>query len=609
MPGIAGIISAPHEAGQSAAAVEQMTRVMMHEPFYASGTHCSDVLNLCVGWTSFHPSSSAVMPVWNENRDVAIVITGELFPDQDMLKFLQDRGHDFDSRSRDWIVHLYEEEGSRFLERLNGRFSGVLLDLRTSITILFNDRYGLERLYYHQSDRGFYFSSEAKSLLKVFPETRELNRASLAEFFLVGCPLENRSLFTDISVLPAGSMWIFSPKGDVRKSTYFDKRIWEQQERLTPEEYYESLKELFPRVLRKYLCNSKTIGISLTGGIDSRMIMAWAEAAPGFLPCYTFGSAFRESTDVTVGRKVAEICHQPHQVIQVADKFLSEFPTLAEQTVYITDGAMDVTGAPDLFANRIARDISPVRLTGNYGSEILRELVAFKPQRLHEHIFDESFTQDIINAGETYQRARDDHRLSFIAFKQVPWHHYSRFSLEKSQIVIRSPYLDNEIVQLAYRVPDEWAGSNEPALRLISDGRPELGTIDTDRGLLPKPVPVLSRLRHGYQEFTFKAEYAYDYGMPDWLVRADALFRPLHLERFFLGRHKFYHFRLWYRTILSSYLKEILLDQRTLSRPFFRRGRLEAMVHDHTSGKANCTLEIHRALSLELLHRTLLDAS
>ena len=51
-------------------------------------------------------------------------------------------------------------------------------------------------------------------------------------------------------------------------------------------------------------------------------------------------------------------------------------------------------------------------------------------------------------------------------------------------------------------------------------------------------------------EFTFKAEYAYDYGMPQWVARIDHVLSPLHLERLFLGRHKYAHYRVWYRDVL-----------------------------------------------------------
>ena len=82
-------------------------------------------------------------------------------------------------------------------------------------------------------------------------------------------------------------------------------------------------------------------------------------------------------------------------------------------------------------------------------------------------------------------------------------------------------------------------------------------------------------MRREYLEFTFKAEYAYDYGMPQPVARIDHAFSRLHLERLFLGRHKFYHFRVWYRDALANYVREMLLDSRSLARPSLERKRVE----------------------------------
>jgi asparagine synthase (glutamine-hydrolysing) len=110
-----------------------------------------------------------------------------------------------------------------------------------------------------------------------------------------------------------------------------------------------------------------------------------------------------------------------------------------------------------------------------------------------------------------------------------------------------------------------------------------------------------------WEEVLVKAEYAYDYGMPQWLARLNHALLALQLERLFLGRHKFNHYRVWYQNVLGDYVKEILLDPRTLSRPYVQRRQLEAIVQAHLSGSRNYTNEIHIMLTLELLHRMLVD--
>src|SRR3989442_9934453 len=119
--------------------------------------------------------------------------------------------------------------------------------------------------------------------------------------------------------------------------------------------------------------------MSLTGGLDTRMIMAWHKARPGSLPCYTFGGMFRDCRDVLVARQVAHACGQSHEVIPVGEEFLSRFPHYAERTVYLTDGCLDLTHSPDLYVNERVREIAPVRMTGNYGGGGVPQGRALKP--------------------------------------------------------------------------------------------------------------------------------------------------------------------------------------------------------------------------------------
>jgi len=419
--------------------------------------------------------------------------------------------------------------------------------------------------------------------------------------------LENRSLFSGISLLPAGSSWVFARGKPVKKQTYFKREAWESQPELSESDFYEKLKETWTRVLPRYFAGKQSIGLSLTGGVDSRMILAWAPSSPGTLPCYTWGGKYRDCADVKIARRTAKLCQQPHNTIAVDGEFLSAFPVLAERAVYISDGTLDVTGALDLYVQRLARQIAPVRLSGVCGGEILRRLVMFKPDSPQQGVFDSELERSFRDGAVTYARElQGSHKLSFTSFKQAPWYMASKFSVERSQVTYRTPYFDNELVALAYQTPAKLL-NNEPALRLIADGNPRLARIGTDRGIAFRSIPGVTQALHQYQEFTFKAEYAYDYGMPQWLARLDHVFAPLRLEKLFLGRHKVAHFRVWYRDEMSSYLKEMLLDPLTLQRPYLRAHSLEKIIEGHVTGYRNYTSEINKILMLELIQRKLIN--
>jgi asparagine synthase (glutamine-hydrolysing) len=337
--------------------------------------------------------------------------------------------------------------------------------------------------------------------------------------------------------------------------------------------------------------------------------MAWAGAKPGQLPCYTFGGEYRDCADVRIARRIAGACGQEHRTIRVGREFCEEFPRLAEETVRVSDGAMDVSGAVELYANRTASAIAPTRLTGNYGSEIVRGNVAFGPGSVDPQLPSRDLMRSVETAAATYRLARQCSDLSFIAFKQVPWYHYARLSVELSQLTPRSPFLDNDLVALMFRAPPSLISSRVPTLRAIGNGNPRLLEIPTDRGTWQVAPTPWCRMRSVVNELTVKAEYAWDYGMPAWLTGIDRALAPLRPERLFLGRHKFYHFRVWYRDRLGDYLRDVLLDPRSLARPYLDARRAEEIVRQHLEGRANWTEELHRMLTLELLHRTILEVS
>jgi asparagine synthase (glutamine-hydrolysing) len=605
VPGIVGLVTTlPRRLAEPQ--LLRMVEKLRHEPFYQAGTWVDEALGVYVGWIALKGSFAEGMPLRNERGDVVLVFAGEEFPESGTVHELRKRGHSLDAEGPSYLAHLYEEDPS-FPAGLNGRFHGLLMDRTRRTATLFNDRYGLSRLYYHQANEAFYFAAEAKAILTVRPELRRIDTRSLGEFVTCGCVLNDRTLFQGVEVLPSAAKWVFVGGSLERKGSYFRPSEWEDQPRLDTEAYYRELRAVFSRNLPRYFRSREPMGMSLTGGLDSRMIMAWYQVRPGSLPCYTFGGTFRDCRDVVVARRVARACKQPHHVIPVADEFLSRFPHYAERTVYLTDGCVDVSHAPDLYVNEQAREVAPVRMTGNYGGEILRGVRAFKPVEPGAGLFHGDFLPSICQATETFESLLGEHPVSFAAFRQAPWHHYGLLALEQTQLSLRSPFLDNDLVRTAYRAPQSALEGDELSFRLIADGRAALARIPTDLGLVAGPRRLISSLSQRALRFLKKAEYAYDYGMPQWLARVDHRLAPLHLDRRFLGRHKFSHFRIWYRDRLAGYVREMLLDTRTRSRPYLDGARLEAIARGHLRGDRNYTSEIHKVLTLELVHRLLLD--
>src|ERR1700722_10797901 len=137
MPGIAGIIS-QKPAAENARLVKTMLATMRHESFYATRDFAAPELGVCAGWVA-HKNSFADKQVFqNETEDITLVFSGECFVDAETKKQLKQNGHDFSETGGDCLAHLYEDEGEKFFERLNGLFSGLLIDRRQRKVFLFN---------------------------------------------------------------------------------------------------------------------------------------------------------------------------------------------------------------------------------------------------------------------------------------------------------------------------------------------------------------------------------------------------------------------------------------------------------------------------------------
>src|ERR1700733_5720665 len=220
------------------------------------------------------------MPLVNERADVSLIFSGEEYPDPNAVRQLKDRGHSFAAAGSAYLVHAYEEDGN-FPANLNGMFHGLVADRRRGTATLFTDRYGMHRLYSHESAEAFYFAAEAKAILAVRPELRTPDNRGLGEFVAFNCVLENRTIFKDIRVMPSASAWTIRGGTIESRKTYFEPKQWEEQPALDPESYYRELRDVLAKNLPRYFAGQEKVGMTLTGGLDTRVITAWNNASAG----------------------------------------------------------------------------------------------------------------------------------------------------------------------------------------------------------------------------------------------------------------------------------------------------------------------------------------
>jgi len=602
MPGIAGIISkGPDEECRSL--VKSMTSAMEYECFYGSGMYSVSEMGIYAAWVVAENSFASSQPFVSEEKDVVLLFSGECFVDPETRLDLKQKGHQLGQSAASWLVHLYEEEGGRFFERLNGLFSGLLIDKRQSKAFLFNDRYGVERIYWHETEDAIFFASEAKALLRVLPELREFDEEGVTQFLTFGCTLEGRTLFRDIHLLPGGSVWCFE-NGKCHKRKYFSPESWESQPTLTAEAFHSRFQETFKRVLPRYLESNSKIGISLTAGLDSRMIMACLPQAEVKPICYTFSGEKRDTLDVRLAARVAEVCGLDHQILRLGPDFFSDFASHVDRTVYATDGYLGCLGAHEIYFNNRARALSPVRLNGVFGGEILRGVSMFKPLPLAHQLLNLDLAKAVTAC--VCQWSRDgEHPITFAAFQEIPEKRFATPAASRSQSSFRTPYLDNEIVALAYQAPEAVPMSIDFTLSLIKTNNPSLSKIPTDMGGMGEANWLASISRRVFSKAVCKLDYLRNEGLPQRLSKFNSLFTELSSTLGIAGLHKYLHYRIWFQRNLATYVNRVLNDVQARHPSFWDRHFLEHMASEHATGRKNYVREIDVVVTLEAVERLL----
>lgn len=612
MPGITGILTHP-DSRDASVILREMAGVMMHEEHYSMHRCELPRLGIHAASVNLRSSPSDCMPIWTENRDKALLLSGECFVDRDVIQALITRGHTCALEGPQWVIHKYEEEGERLFDSLNGWYCGLILDLTSDEAHLFCDRYGQRRLYYHEDAQGLYFSSEAKSLLRVMPELRCLDTQALCQYVNYECVLGGRTLFKGIQTIPPGSVWT-AGRGRVRRRLVYDVRKLEQQSMLDVRSFETQFDDAFTRVLPRYLTEARPL-LSLSGGLDTRMILAYARSLGMATPCFTHGSMYNEMLDVRIARKVAMRAGLEHTIAPVGEEFLRDFSTWATKTVFISDGLADACQAHLLYCNSIARSLGATKITGKFGSQVLKGISAFaRPggYNADSGLMGEVLSHELKAAQQEFGSAGVGHPLSVLLFREIPWWWSGITALEVSQLDVCSPYLDNEIVSLLYRRPGPSAEAAGLQVQLIRKRDPSLFSIMSDKGFGGGESPLATFPRRAYYSLLTLGGKVYErdklpLSLHHVVAAVDAwVLSPLRIDRLLLGRADYRHYRTWFRDRLSEFLRNVLLDAQTLSRPYWSRRYIENMVFAHTEGRANRLNEIRKVLTVELVERCLL---
>ena len=323
------------------------------------------------------------MPMCNEDRRVWISYNGEIYNFRELRNELEAKGHRFVSNTdTEVIIHLYEEEGTDCVRRLNGMFAFAICDLRSNPPVVFlaRDHFGIKPLYYAHRGRQLALASEVKALLQVPGIEAELSHEGLHQFLTFLWVPDPKTMFRGIHKLPAGHCAIFRD-GQLSISQYWNLRFPSAGYSYTRSEadLTDEIRERFRRSVEAQMISDVPVGAFLSAGLDSSSIVAMMSRAvksrPAEQPLRTYTITFPKKyrvgetalDDPNVAARLARQLGCENQQIVVEADVVDLLPRLIW---HLDEPLADHAIIPAYLVCREARKQATVLLSGVGGDEL-----------------------------------------------------------------------------------------------------------------------------------------------------------------------------------------------------------------------------------------------
>ena len=329
MCGFVGYTDLKNERDASRPLLAPMTERLVHRGPDSDGYFVEGATGLGFRRLSIIDLVSGDQPIYNEDGSLVLLCNGEIYNYRELRNTLQQKGHVFSTNSDvEVLLHLYEDEGVDFLNKLNGQFAFVIYDRKHKTLFLARDHFGINPLFYAVADGTFIFGSEIKALLQHPAIDREVDLTGLDQVFTFPGLVSPRTMFKGVESLPNGH-YLLVKNGNVTVTQYWDLDYPNAGDivRDKPESYYvEKLKYLFAQSVKYRLQADVPVGFYLSGGLDSSMIASMIRNVSPGITRHSFSIGFNQ-TDICEARyqrMMAEYSGSAHHEIMFDWKEIAE---------------------------------------------------------------------------------------------------------------------------------------------------------------------------------------------------------------------------------------------------------------------------------------------
>jgi asparagine synthase (glutamine-hydrolysing) len=255
------------------------------EGFYFSGT-----MGLGFRRLSIIDLSGGHQPMSDAEQTVWVAFNGEIYNFPELRAELQAQGHRFRTRSdTEVIVHGYKQWGTKVLERLNGMFGLAIWDERARRLVLARDPSGIKLVYYRVEAGTVVFGSELRAVLAAQPgQTPAIDPTALNLFLRYRYTPSPLTLYQGVHKLAPGTMAVFEP-GAWRVERWYQPRPQLLPARTSDAEACDALREVYRRAMKRHLLSDVPVGLLLSGGMDSGLLLALMNEHGSAWSTYTVG--------------------------------------------------------------------------------------------------------------------------------------------------------------------------------------------------------------------------------------------------------------------------------------------------------------------------------
>jgi len=314
-------------------------------------------------------SENGKQPLTNEDGSVVLVFNGEIYNYLELRRDLVAKGHRFRSTSdSEVIVHQYEEDGEKCLDKFIGMFGFALFDRRRRKLFAARDRIGIKPLYYYCDRHKVLIASEIKAIIEDPSITRAPDYQALSDYMFAGRALGDKTLFRDIKELPPGHILTVDQAKQrvaVRKywDVHFNYRSWKE------DQLHAELLSLLDEAVEMHCRSDAPLGCHLSGGLDSSTITALA--SKHVKPLRTFSVKFSEDSDIDETRYAKAVVRYIGAEYHESSPSGMDLATLLPSLIWHMDVPMATDGGFAYYAvSRLARNYAKVTLTGHGGDEL-----------------------------------------------------------------------------------------------------------------------------------------------------------------------------------------------------------------------------------------------